>query len=129
MFSNKIISKGDSGYVAEELLSGKLSDSDRRCIVAMKTIEDKDFTLDEALQVYEVSLQDFEDFFIRNFISRLDSSISNFSSKKITALLTIHLLSRTYKKYLGMIDKDAKMMEDHFNTLSKQIETGEYSFT
>jgi len=129
MFSSKTLSKGDSGYIAEELLQGKLSDNDRRCIVALKTIGDKDFTVEEALQVYDVSMQDLEDFFIRNFISQLDSSIANFSSKKTTTLLTIHLLSKTYKKYLGTIDKDAKMMEDHFSTLSKQIESDQFLFT
>ena len=129
MSSSNFIPHGDSGYIAEALMKGSLSDHDRKCIMVLKTVDDKDFSLEEALQVYDLSLADFEGYVARRLIGQLESSISFFSSKKIMAMLAVHLLSGTYSKFLGSIDKDAKMMEAHFNQLSRQIEADQLSIS
>ena len=129
MSSSNFIPRGDSGYIAEALMKDSLSDHDRKCIMVLKTVDDKDFSLEEALQVYDLSLADFEGYVARRLIGQIESSISFFSSKKIMAMLAVHLLSGTYSKFLGSIDKDAKMMEAHFNQLSRQIEADQLSIS
>ena len=52
---------GESGWVAEELMSG-VSDLEQKCKVIKMCLDDNTFTLEEALEAYEVSLEDYENY-------------------------------------------------------------------
>jgi hypothetical protein len=54
---------GDSGYIGEELLSG-VSELESKCRVIKMCIDDNTFTLSEALEAYEVSSEDYENYLL-----------------------------------------------------------------
>lgn len=64
MFSDKIPHEGDAGYIARELLQD-VSELDSKCIVIQKTVADGDFALKEALQLYEVTEEQYVDFLLK----------------------------------------------------------------
>jgi hypothetical protein len=57
--------RGDSGQVAEEILAEQVSDVLQRCKVVEMTVEDGDFTLQEALSIYNVSELEYN-FFVKS---------------------------------------------------------------
>jgi len=87
MFSSKSIPT-EAGYVGEELIQDQLTDLDRKCLVIKQTLKDGDFTLDEALGLYEVSKPDFESFIAKNVIAELQSTFSPGQSPKFQAVFT-----------------------------------------
>lgn len=67
MFSIKSIPT-ESGYIADELRQ-QITELDRKCLVIKQTLQDEDFTLEEALKLYEVSRSDYKSFFVKNKIA------------------------------------------------------------
>jgi hypothetical protein len=60
---------GDHGYIGEELLGDNPEhEPERKCLVVYQSVRDDYFSLDEALKVYEVSREDYEDFIERNLL-------------------------------------------------------------
>ena len=54
---------GDSGYIATELLQGR-SALENKCFVVQQTVNDGTFSLEEALNAYGVSDQEFASYII-----------------------------------------------------------------
>lgn len=122
MFTPKSIPT-ESGYIADELIKGQqLTDLDRKCLVVKQTIQDGDFTLDEALKLYEVSKSEFESFFAKNIIAELHSTFSSMHSSKFQAVFTIEVMASLYEKLFSSVDKNSSIVLKHFESLSKEIE-------
>lgn len=127
MFSTKSIPT-ESGYIADELIQGQqLTDLDRKCLVVKQTLQDGDFTLDEALKLYEVSKSDYEFFFAKNIIAELHSAFSSMQSPKFQAVFTIEVIASIYKKLFSSVDKNSSYVLQHFESLSKEIEEDKVS--
>ncbi len=54
--------KGDSGLIAEEIIAAAESDTIQRCRVVEMSVKDGDFSLPEALRVYNVSKADYNNY-------------------------------------------------------------------
>jgi hypothetical protein len=54
--------KGDSGLIAEEIINAAESDIIQRCNVVEMSVKDGDFSLPEALRVYNVSKTDYQNY-------------------------------------------------------------------
>ena len=64
-----ILMGGDHPSIGQELLDDSpLSDIDRKCMSIKKCVEDADFSLEYALEIYEVSKEDYTDFIERSKI-------------------------------------------------------------
>lgn len=120
MFSIKSLPT-EAGYIADEL-STEVTDHDRKCIVIKQTLQDGDFTLDEALNLYEVSRSDYESFFAKNIIEELDLIFSSNQSPKLQAAFTIEVIASIYKDLFSSVDKKSKYILQHFESLLKEIE-------
>ena len=122
MFPNKSIPT-ESAYIAEELiLSQGLTDLERKCLVIKQTLKDGDFTLDQALNLYEVSKTDFESFIAKNLIAELFSTITSSESRKLQIEVTIKVFAEVYKQLFSSLDKNSSYIIKHFNDLSKEVE-------
>lgn len=60
MLSNKSFLK-EEAYIGEELLSLG-SEFERKCLVVKQSVQDGDYSLDEALKLYRVSQEDYDKF-------------------------------------------------------------------
>lgn len=124
MFSNKSLPT-EAGYIGNELIQDQqLSDLDRKCLVIKQTLQDGDFTLDEALRLYEVSKTEFESFIAKKIIGELNSNFSQWQSSRAQALFTIEVLASIYKNLFSAVDERSMYILQHFQNLSKEIEEG-----
>lgn len=122
MFSNKSIPT-ESAYIAEELIQSQgLTDLERKCLVIKQTLKDGDFTLDQALNLYEVSKTDFESFIAKNLIAELFSTFKASESRKLQIGVSIKVITEVYKDLISSFDKNSSFMLQHLNNLSKEIE-------
>jgi hypothetical protein len=110
----------ESGYIAEDLLDGKLEDLSRKCFVIRQTIHDGDFTLEEALKLYQVSEDDYKKFLAKNFIAELRASFDPVS-KKLNMIYSIEVFAEVYDLMLSAFDIESISILKHFKTLSKAI--------
>lgn len=115
----------EAAYIGEELLKeGKYSDLDRKCLTITQTVLDGDFSFEEALELYGVSLSDFESFFAKQVIDFINQFFSQSDSQKISKLVTIQLLQDIIREQISPIDKNSKSVILHLEDLSKQISDG-----
>lgn len=122
MFSPKSIPT-ESGYIADELIKAQqLTDLDRKCLVVKQTIQDGDFTLQEALKLYEVSKSEYESFFAKNIIAELHATFASMQSAKFQAVFTIEVIASIYEKLFSSLDKNSSFVLQHFESLLKEIE-------
>jgi hypothetical protein len=110
----------ESSYIAEDLLQGKLEDLSRKCIVVRQTIHDGDFTLEEALKLYQVSEEEYKNFLAKNFIAELLTSFDQ-TSKKQNMIYSIEVLGVVYDLMFSDFDKEYGLILKHFEALSKAI--------
>ena len=65
----------EMAHIGEELVTdSSLSDLDRKCLIVKESVQDEDFTLDEALKVYGLSRKDYENFIAKNLLNELKNS-------------------------------------------------------
>lgn len=122
MFSNKSLPT-EAGYIGDELIHDQhLSDLERKCLIIKRTLQDGDFTLDEALSLYEVSKTEFESFIAKKIIGELNFNPSQMQSSKTQALFTIEVLASIYKDLFSAVDKRSMYILQHFQNLSREIE-------
>jgi hypothetical protein len=121
MYSDKEILKGDSGIVGSELFNGKEDELDRKISVIRRTISDKDFTLNEALEAYGVTEQEYTQYLIKSFISTFKDQTGYLSSTKTRLLFSIELISTLYT-FIELIDNDSPIINSHFSKLIRDIE-------
>lgn len=62
----------EEAHIGEELMEdSKFSPLDRRCFAVKQMVEDRVFTLDEALAAYSVSKDDFNNHLSRNVVAEI----------------------------------------------------------
>lgn len=110
----------ESGYVAEDLLDGKPEDISRKCLVVKQTVQDGDFKLEEALQLYEVSEKEYKKFLAESLIAELQTSF-DLTSKKVNMIYSIEVFAEVYNLMLSKLDKESMHIIKHFQSLSKAI--------
>ncbi|MBV7533132.1 hypothetical protein [Chitinophaga sp. sic0106] len=115
----------ESASIGEELLLGSpLSAMDRKCLTVRQVVHDGDFSLEEALAVYEVSRAEFDDFIAKYLISVLESSINPSTPEHLKMVISLEVFTNIYKRLFFKIDKDATSILEHLDILSKDVEQG-----
>ena len=124
MFSDNTHKMKEEAHVGEELLNGNpLSEIDRKCLTVKQVVQDGDFTLDEALGLYQVSKSDYESFAVRSIVGEIDAVFMSVSGKEKVSNY-IMVMAKMYKHLLINIDHDAAMILAHFDTLAKEVDQG-----
>ena len=60
----------EEGYIGEELMKGSgVSDLERKCFVIKQTVTDGDLTLEQALEAYGVSKEEFTKYLSKHVVS------------------------------------------------------------
>jgi hypothetical protein len=125
----------ESGYIGEELFSDPERDRMHKCMVVEQTIADGDFSLDEALEAYVVSKEEYEGYIANksniNIFTSLSGSITAFSTLKtlsasaiyievIAKMLDDSLFKKTRYKNISL---RMQKVRDELNKISKEIES------
>ncbi|MET0461959.1 MAG: hypothetical protein ABW007_02350 [Chitinophagaceae bacterium] len=119
---------GDSGEIAEELLAG-LPELRNKCAVIQKTVEDEDFSLEEALTLYGVSQTQYKSFLLLKFFEEIEELVvalvivdgGHPKDPKSHYLKTIDILEESYKKLVAPRDQKSKIVLDHWAELHKSV--------
>ena len=127
MFSDKSHTMKEEAHVGQELLeSDPLSEMDRKCFTVKQVVQDGDFTLDEALALYQVSKSDYENFIVRSIVGEVEALFIALpeSDHKSKMSLCIEVMSKMYKYWFISIDGKAPMILEHFDSLAKDVNEG-----
>jgi hypothetical protein len=109
----------EEGYIAEDLmLTDELT---RKCKIVRSTVQDGDFTFDEALEVYEISKADFLKFMAKNILEELYPAISSVPVKS-GAIASVELFEILYKSIMSKVDSKLPSMLKHWKKLSRDIQ-------
>lgn len=115
--------KNESAHIGDELLnSSNLTEMDRKCMTVLQTVTDGDFTLTEALKLYEVLPADFMHFLAEQVIAYLYKITADATSSKLHHLISAQLIMDLAKK-LSAIDKESPEVISHYSQLARQIQT------
>ncbi len=115
----------EEAYIGEELMEdSNMSKLDRKCFVVRQTVADGDFTLEEALNAYEVSREDFYNYISQQVASEINVFFSNSSSHVLAVTASIAVIGELYKVFLGNVDPQAQIFQDHLHSLSQAISSG-----
>ncbi len=91
------------GYIGEELFSDSEDDRLHKCMVAEQTVADGDFSLNEALEAYQLTKAEYEDYIAQKFNNNIFISLSG-SVDRNTKNTAISAMP-------GYIEVFAKMLE------------------
>jgi hypothetical protein len=125
----------EEGYLADELIAESgISSLDRKCIVARQAIADGDFSLDQALEAYGLTKEQYSTFIANQLVlemrSGLDTVLSSFnshldySSRVLAVTASIAAIGEFYKLILGPVDKETQLIQDHLQILSQNVISG-----
>jgi|HubBroStandDraft_2_1064218.scaffolds.fasta_scaffold1291722_1 hypothetical protein len=124
MQSSKSI-PGEEAYIGEDILaSSAITALERKCFVVKQTVTDNDFTLEEALEAYGVSKEDFESYFAKQLVSEFKIFLHHSSSKTFAITGSIAVIGNIYKELLAPVDEDSNVVQGHLRDLSTDIQTG-----
>ncbi|HWB93432.1 MAG TPA: hypothetical protein VG605_16335 [Puia sp.] len=114
----------EEAHIGEELMEdSKVSPLDRRCFAVKQMVEDKVFTLDEALAAYSVNKDDFNNYLSRYVVSEINVLLLD-SSSVIAVTASLAVISKLYQTFVGSIDPEAQAFQNHLLSLSQAVSSG-----
>jgi len=114
----------EEAHIGEELMEdSKVSPLDRRCFAVKQMVEDRVFTLDEALAAYSVSKDDFNNYLSRYVVSEINGLLLD-SSSVIAVTASLAVISKLYQTFVGSIDPEAQAFQNHLLSLSQAVSSG-----
>jgi hypothetical protein len=125
----------EEGYLANELIAESgISPLDRKCLVAKEAIADGDFTMDQALEAYGITREQYSAFIANQVVlemrSKLETVLTSFNvhhdnfSRFVVVTASIAAVGEMYKILLGNVDKQTPLIEDHLQVLSQNVISG-----
>lgn len=115
----------EEAHIGEELLStSDISPLDRKCFVVKQTVSDGDFSLEEALEAYEVTKEEFEKYLAKHLVSELKVLLLHSSSQIFAVTSSIAVIGNIYNELLASVDKSSDVIQLHLKDLSKDVVTG-----
>lgn len=112
-------------HIGEEHLNGStLSDLDRKCLTVKESVQDEDFTLEEALKVYGLSRKDYENYVAKNLLNELKISAGSSVEITVKSLFALEVIKEMYKIQFDKLDKSSNDIIIHLEKLSKDIKEG-----
>ena len=114
----------EEAHIGEELMEdSKVSPLDRSCFAVKQMVEDRVFTLDEALAAYSVSKDDFNNYLSRYVVSEIKVLLLD-SSSVIAVTASLAVISKLYQTFVGSIDPEAQAFQNHLLSLSQAVSSG-----
>jgi hypothetical protein len=112
----------ESAYIGEELLADGQSDRLHKCMVVEQTVTDGDFSMDEALEVYEVSREEYEEFLAKKYNYDIKASFSG-ASESESYIMYIQVVDRMLNGYFNArYQKQVKAIRKKLRDMSHDIE-------
>ncbi|ACU06147.1 hypothetical protein [Pedobacter heparinus] len=111
----------EEGYTADELQPNAHKQMERKCLVISQTVKDGDFTLEEALQLYGVSLQVYTKYAAQIMVSELNAKLGELNSKKEELLLKVKIMHEAHKILFSTVDDQMPEVTEHYKHLSSTI--------
>lgn len=125
MYMDRFKDLREDASIGNELLrDSPLTEVERNCIIIDQAVRDGDFTLEDALKIYSVTMEDYAQFLARTFISYLKGSIHTLSSNRVMTTFEIGVMTALYKDLFASFDKEATEILQHLNGLSRDVEEG-----
>jgi hypothetical protein len=121
---NELSMQTKRANLASESPASYLTDLERKCMVIKLSIQDGDYSLDDALQANQVTKADFEGFIAKHLVSDLKSTLAALNSTKLQMLISIDVIADVIKQLLGGVDKKLHVVEAHLKNLSRDIVEG-----
>jgi hypothetical protein len=117
----------EQGFLGDEVFQTREKEITHLCRIIQSTVERKVFTLEEALEAYEISLKDYELFLAKSFYNEIQDTSTGLSASD-NALTYIHITMnflnlRFENEYAGDIEK----VYLELGRLSKKIKKGKPS--
>ena len=125
----------EESYLANELIAESgISPLDRKCLVAKEAIADGDFTIDQALEAYGITREQYSAFIANQVVlemrSKLETVLTSFNvphdtlSRFVVVTASIAAVGEMYKILLGNVDKQTPLIEDHLQVLTQNVISG-----
>ncbi len=115
----------EMAHIGEELVSdSSLSDLDRKCLTVKESVQDEDFSLDEALNVYGLSRKDYENFIAKNLLDELKNSAGSSVEITVKSLFALEVIKEMYKIQFDKLDTSSNEIIIHLEKLSQDIKEG-----
>lgn len=115
----------EMAHIGEELVTDSpLSELDRKCLIVKESVQDEDFTLDEALKVYGLSRKDYENFIAKNLLNELKTSAGSSVEITLKSLFALEVIKEMYKIQFDKLDTSSNEIIIHLEKLSKDIKDG-----
>ncbi len=125
MYPDNLKYQKEEAHTGEELLnSSQVSDLERTCMVIKQLVDDKAFSLNEALELYGLSNQEYDNFLSRHMKAELSAALSSVSHAKDKMMISLQIMSFIYEQFIVSVDSDSTAIVAHFAKLSKEIEEG-----
>jgi hypothetical protein len=117
----------ESAYIGEELFGDPERERLRKCMVVEQTITDGDFSLDEALEAYQVDKEEYEEFVAKKSNFNIKVSISGttpmFDATPTYFDIFIKMINDSVEeKFRPMIHQRLQRVKSELQHISKDIE-------
>lgn len=109
----------EEAYIGEELLEPG-SELERKCLVVKQTVQDGDFSLTEALELYKISQEDYEKFIATNAVQEIQISLTGVTAT-LKMAVTVDVMAKMVRAMFGNTDAKSSPVVQQLETLSKKI--------
>jgi hypothetical protein len=116
----------EAAHIGEELAGGSRYKLDRQCMVVKQAVQDGDFTLEEALELYKVKPKVYEQFVAQNALEHIKGSFSGNIGEASTSI-TIEVLTEMFKSLFKRPDKQTAVIIKELENYSRDIRSREHS--
>jgi hypothetical protein len=106
------------------LAESGFSPLDRKCLAVKQTVTSGIFTYEEALAAYEVTEKDFNKYLTKYLVSEINIFFSHSTSRLQAVTGSIAVIGEMYKALLSGVDKEAQIVQDHLQVLSRDVSAG-----
>jgi hypothetical protein len=122
--SEKSIKKGESGWIAEEIFGDATLNMRSKCLAIDDQIDRGVLNLEEALEVYEVSAEDYLNFYIKEQSAQAEARFHG-KSLKFRTLFNIKYLNTYFHDSTRTLDSDLIVwIGDNINKLEDDVAHG-----
>lgn len=111
----------ESGYILEEAFANDRDEKFHKYAIVEQTIADGDFSMEEALEAYQVTRKDFENFLAKKYNFQIKASFSG-APKQSASIMYLHILNYMLSDFFEPRFKNRlKSIQKELNQLSHEI--------
>ena len=111
----------EEGYIGEELFQNPAYELERQCMTVESTVKRKIFTLPEALELYEVSEEQFENYLAKNIFENFSTLYT--TDGTLNQNISLHVVNKVFQQVMGGRHKNkVAKIDKEIRRLSNEIE-------